>query len=36
LERERLRAEAEATVAAQKEIEKKKRTTERKGEVREV
>ncbi|MFO7153164.1 MAG: MobP3 family relaxase [Bacillota bacterium] len=30
LERERLRAEAEATVAAQKEIEKKKRTTERK------
>ncbi|AEM79761.1 MobP3 family relaxase [Thermoanaerobacter wiegelii] len=35
LERERLRAEAESTIAAQKEMEKKRRTAER-GESREI
>ena len=36
LERERLRAEAQSTIAAQKEMEKKRKIAERKGESREV
>ncbi|HHW56775.1 MAG TPA: relaxase [Clostridia bacterium] len=36
LERERLRAEAEASIAAQREMEKKRRMAERRGESREI
>ncbi|TCO53963.1 hypothetical protein EV203_1575, partial [Caldanaerobacter subterraneus] len=36
LERERLRAEAETSIAAQREMEKKRRMAERRGESREI
>lgn len=36
LERERLRAEAQSNIAAQKEMEKKRKAVERRSESREV